>query len=92
MLLRFFELLQLVLAFGQAFEEYMAKPGVDSSKQNLVLRAFCALDRFGRSINCFYVKRICLLRLRLTCLLCLFDARLDRVQRESRLNHVVELL
>ena len=90
--LRFFELLQLVLAFGQAFEEYMAKPGVDSSKQNPVLHAFRALDRFGRSINCFNVKRICLLRFWLTCLLCLFDARLDHVQRESRLNLVVELL
>ena len=91
--LRYFEYLQPVLAFGQAFKEYVAKPGVDPSKQNLlVLRAFCALDRLCRRIDCFKVKRICLLSFWLTCLLCLFDECLDIVQGESRLNLVVELL
>ena len=90
--LRYFEILQPVRAFGQAFKEYMAKLGVDSSKQNRALRAFCAQDRFCRSIDCFKVQWICLLSFWLTCLLCLFDACLDNEQRESRLNLVVELL
>ena len=68
--LRYFEFLQPVRAFGQAFKEYVAKPGVDPSKQNLlVLRAYCALDRLCRCIDCFKVKRICLLSFWLTCLL-----------------------
>ena len=91
-LLRYFELVQPVSAFGQASKEYMAKPGVDSSKQDLVLRAVCALDRLCRSIDCLKVNRICLLSFWLTCLLCLFDACLDIVQGESRLNLEVELL
>lgn len=90
--LSYFECLQPVCAFGQAFKVYMAKPGVDPSKQNLVLRAVCTLNRLCRSIDCFIVKRICLLSFWLTCLLCLFYACLDIVKGESRLDLVVELL